>query len=304
VTIQEVLRLPEDTDRTVQIVLSTSNPGRVSFEIYSLDQDANGTNESWKQHASGVIQLDSQTAAETHRVDVEQLKRACPTQINVSDYYRQLADLGLEYGPAFQSVSQIWQGESESLGEIVLPSANLNESQSYQLHPALLDACFQLLGAATPSALSADTSRVYVPVGLQSLKLHQAYPARVWAHVSLVMPLFHEDGKPKDTLNANLKLFGADGQLIAEVEGLQIRHMNREVIRRISQKNYDDWLYELAWERDSASAASSSPTIQKWIIFADQDGLGDSLAAELRSRGASYALVRNGYENAQLEGNN
>lgn len=303
-SIHEVFQLPEDTERTVQIVLSTVDAENTLFEIFSLDSAPGETNETWKSHASGTIHLDSQLTEEKNHVDIEQLKKDCPTQVDVPNYYQQLADLGLEYGPTFRIIRQIWHGDHEALGEIALSGNNIDEGQKYQLHPALLDACFQLLGAAIPPSLSTDTNQVYIPVGLQALKLYKANQSRLWAHVSLATPLFHEDGKPKEILKADLKLFGADGELIAKVIGLQIKHINRAFIKRIAKPGRNDWLYELDWEHSDESAIKNSPIPQNWIIFADQNGLGDSLAAELHTQGASCVLVKPDSEYRQIDGNN
>ena len=50
-------------------------------------------------------------------------------------------DVGLEYGPAFQGVQRLWQGEGEALGEIAIGAEGI--SNSYHFHPALLDLCEQ-----------------------------------------------------------------------------------------------------------------------------------------------------------------
>ncbi|MGZ9234604.1 MAG: SDR family NAD(P)-dependent oxidoreductase, partial [Anaerolineales bacterium] len=304
VAIHDVLRLPEDSERTVQVVLSTINAENTSFEIFSLDSTTDETEENWKQHASGNLRVHAQPAEMADRFDVEQLKNTCSTQLVVSDYYQQLAELGLQYGHTFQTIAQLWQGEGKALGEIALPEDILHESEKYQIHPALLDGCFQLLGASVPASLMTDASRVYVPVGLEALRLHKAHVSRVWASVSLAMPFFQADGKPNETLRADLKLFGVDGALVAEITGLQIKYINRELIRRMAEPRYDDWLYKLDWEQSHASDANPPLSVQRWLIFADQNGLGDSLAEKLQAQGASYTLVTPSDEYCQIDRNN
>ncbi len=52
----------------------------------------------------------------------------------------------IHYGPAFQGVKRIWVGTDEVLGRVRLPDA-VGDASAYSVHPALVDACFQLCAA-------------------------------------------------------------------------------------------------------------------------------------------------------------
>jgi myxalamid-type polyketide synthase MxaB len=300
VSIREAMNLPETGERTVQIILTPAKAENVTFEIYSLNDDST----TWKLHASGSIRLETQTDANPSRANIEQLRESFPKQIKVSDHYNGLAEIGLNYGPAFQGINQIWQGQDEVLGEIILPSSFTDESQNYQIHPALLDACFQLLGAATSSAVSVDASKVYVPVGLRMLKLHQTGHSQLWAHVAFSEPIVNEDGAMKETLNANLRLFDLQGKLVADVSGLQMRQITRAAIRHISNKQLDDWLLELDWQLMERPSESQPLPAKKWLIFIDKDRTGEEIVHQLQIKGGECALVHTGDEYCQIDGNN
>ena len=302
VAIHEVLPLPDEGDQTTQIVLSNVEADHASFEIFSLQESAsNPAQENWKLHASGTIRSEPVGSSSVETVDLEQLKKVCPNPFDVAPYYQRLADLGLEYGPAFQGIHQIWGGESEVLGQIILPAENLSESQNYQLHPALLDACFQLLGVATPTSDQNDNSKVYVPVGLQSLTLHQPGQGQAWVHGSFSSPIFNSDGTLSDVLTQNLRLFNETGELIAEVTGLQSKQINRELIRKMSGEQLDDWLYELTWKLFDRQTVSKQPVTGTWVILADENGIGDRLASILEAQGATCVLVRQGESYQQVD---
>ncbi|MGZ9166381.1 MAG: SDR family NAD(P)-dependent oxidoreductase, partial [Anaerolineales bacterium] len=304
IVIREALVLPDEGEKTVQITVSAVESEKASFEIFSLSEGTNGSEESWKPHASGTILLEPAMDEKADAVDMEQLRTACPNPLNVSTFYQQLAELDIEYGPAFQGLSQIWQGDNEALGQVILSPDDAAESHKYQLHPALLDACFQLLGAATPPSMRKESDNVYVPVGLQALKVHQAGQSQVWAHVSFSSPITNDDGSPKDSLYGNIILFGQDGALIAEVIGLQLRQISRDAIRQMSQSRVEDWLYELNWQLSPKPAMDKSTTIKNWLIFADQNGIGDQLAEQLKTQGLAVTLIRPGDEYRQMNGNN
>ena len=302
VVIREALVLPEDGQRTVQITISVVQAGKASFDVYSLDQETQSLEENWKHHGSGSILLENVPDMQVDSTSIDQLKTTCSTQINVSDFYQGLADLGIEYGPSFQGLSQIWQGENQALGQINLSKLDAAETHKYQLHPALLDACFQLLGAATPPAQRDNSDKIYVPVGLRKLTVFQSGQHQVWAHVSFSSPVTRDDGSLKDVLDGNIKLFAMDGTLAAEVNGLQIQQISRLSILPSMQRNVENWLYEIRWQ--TASKPDLDTSIRNWLIFADEGGTGDQLAEQLTARGLAVTRVKPGAEIEQTDGNN
>src|SRR5215217_7196990 len=129
------------------------------------------------------------------------------------------------------------------------------------------------------------------PCGMHAIHVYKTGRSRLWVNVSLEPPIFDDSGKPKEILSVNLTLVGEAGELIAEIIGLQVRQLHHSAIRRIFQQHYDDWLYELKWEKVS-SPGNSSSSIKKWIIFADRAGLGDNLATQLQLQGLVSTLVK------------
>ena len=63
-------------------------------------------------------------------------------------HYERFRALGAEFGPAFRGVRRIWCGESEALAEVELPSTLDAADPRARIHPALLDACVQVVAGA------------------------------------------------------------------------------------------------------------------------------------------------------------
>ncbi len=55
------------------------------------------------------------------------------------------APAGSTRGSAFQGITALWVGDGEALGELTAP-AGVEASKDAPVHPALLDACLQLIG--------------------------------------------------------------------------------------------------------------------------------------------------------------
>ncbi|MGV2390133.1 MAG UNVERIFIED_CONTAM: polyketide synthase dehydratase domain-containing protein [Microcystis novacekii LVE1205-3] len=64
---------------------------------------------------------------------------------------------------SFQAITDLWQDQGIALGKIQLPESLVNEVSNYKLHPVLLDASLQVLGAGfleTRSTGCLPTSRL------------------------------------------------------------------------------------------------------------------------------------------------
>ena len=79
-----------------------------------------------------------------------------------------LEERGQEYGPSFRGIRANVAESEKAVGLFRLPDALLPEARDYRLHPVLLDAGFQLLGAILEgSSEQVGESLVYMPIGLK-----------------------------------------------------------------------------------------------------------------------------------------
>ena len=90
----------------------------------------------------------------------------------VAEHYDRCQSAGLAYGPTFRCLRRLWCGSGESWGEVGLPESLA--VSGYLLHPALLDACFQVTAGALADAYSA----AWLPVGVDRYRLsgHRTRP--------------------------------------------------------------------------------------------------------------------------------
>ncbi len=302
VTIEELLPIPDEGQTTIQIILSALQSGKASFEIYSLNDTETSNDETWKRHASGTIRVDDASKLPAISIDLEKIRALFPEQVNVPTYYQQFSELGLNYGPVFQGIQQIFRNDHESLGWIKLAKESTADHQQYQIHPALLDSCFQLLGAIGSLSAQKDDGRIYVPIGLQHLMLYQPGQTQAWAHVKLSGNTVKTDGSLKDSLMGDIQLFRSDGALIAEIVGLQIRRIKRNPARDLMEISINNNFYEVRWEQ--VASIKSKPVLNgKWFILADKDGVGEALALRMHELDTDYLIVKQGNEYRQMDKN-
>ena len=77
----------------------------------------------------------------------------------------------------FESQAADPQGAHEALGRVELPAHLRHEAAAYHVHPALLDACFQVLLEATPSE-DRPTDRMFLPERISRVYFHRSPGAR------------------------------------------------------------------------------------------------------------------------------
>ncbi|MEL7010532.1 MAG: type I polyketide synthase, partial [Cyanobacteria bacterium J06588_4] len=190
----------DDRSTQLQTILSPISDAGYRVQIFSRSSN----NKEFTLQSEAVVR--SLLAKPNRTLDLEQLKSQLQLwQGDIAEYYQSLSQQGLNYGESFQGIQQIWQGEQQALGLIQLPDST-SDRHNYQIHPALLDACLQLIGTVTES-----NAGVYLPVGMESLALGKPNPSQVWAYVDLK---YSED---RQTIEADLLLAAETGEIVAEI---------------------------------------------------------------------------------------
>lgn len=244
--LHQALMLREDAVTTIQIKLTPQKPNAHEFQVFSAASTHDHDDSGWILHASGKIApLDHDR--EPKHAELAILQSRITNQVSVDRYYQTLRERGIAFGADFMSLDKAWNLEGEALGQIRLPEQAMTGASDFTLHPVLLDGCFQILGAllaAEKTSLSEGQSFVHLPVGVERLQLYRRPDRNAWGGAKL-RPVQRGDSQ---TLMADLRLFTDNGQLVANIEGFQLKLANREDLLSSSQHFLTDWLYEVTWQ--------------------------------------------------------
>lgn len=254
-----------DQEKEIQIITSPES-NSWQWEIYSLGQD-----QDWDLHCTGQVSSLDNSIAGNSLAEIQ--ANLYQTELDVEQYYLTCQQKGINYGKSFQGIKQLWAKDNQALGLIKLP-ANLN-NQKYHCHPALLDACCQILFAALPTKLQTNT---YIPVGVEKLSLTSLPSNQVWSYLKLTAT-----NNPQ-TLTADVWLYNQEGELIAQLQGLKSQAIT-------SQPTWYNWLYQPQWQPQPLSTTTPLVANDRWLIFADSKGAGERLATKLNSQNQQYHLV-------------
>ena len=127
-------------------------------------RDAGDTDEP-NVHVTGTVP--GRRPPEERRLPLDELRAACPVHTDGSEFYRRFAARGNEWLGAFQGIEELWTSESQALGRIeVRPGV---DPSAYTGHPALLDACGQVIASLIPAD---DRSAAFVLGGIDEVVIH------------------------------------------------------------------------------------------------------------------------------------
>ncbi|WP_408649395.1 type I polyketide synthase, partial [Streptomyces herbicida] len=155
-TLHAPLVLP--ADRAVALRVRVGEGDEPTVTVHSRPEGE----ETWTLHAEGALSADSVEPA----TDLTAWPPAGAEPIDTTTLYDDLAAMGLQYGPLFQGVSAAWRVADDTVcAEVALPEGT--DTQSYGIHPALLDASLHSI-----SLLDSDDDTAQLPFSWTDLALH------------------------------------------------------------------------------------------------------------------------------------
>ncbi len=285
-SIQEALFLGETETRTIQVVLTPDMSETYTFRC--LSRPADDSNHEWTLHASGTARLASPDQPET--VSWAALESSCQTFVSGTAYDEAMQGRGLNYGVQFQIATGFRHDDArhEGFAEFRLPEAVSSQAGDYQLHPALLDACLQLLVALLPPA--ADT---YLPVRIERLCRYAPVDvnSELWGYARCSS--FKGDESVGDVF-----LLNAAGKVIAAVYGLHLQRVERAE----GGDALDQLVYSVVWEeKPLAGGVLPKPDSPgSWLILSNSD-LAVELVGRLGAKGEHSMIVSAGVNYRQLD---
>jgi thioester reductase-like protein len=225
----------EDLKITKPLVLQTNKPVLIQailekHEKFSLHSQLTSSQQSWVRHTEGTLGVQKKSIL-SRKISINDLKERATTEIAKSTAYQILKSRDLEYGPDFQNIEHIWRNDTELLGQIKANDNINTDLETYLAHPALLDACFQIM------VLGPDIG-TYVPVSIDQLQMHERLPPSCWSYVQLT-----EQGPNR--LRGNIQILADSGEPLIEVTGLTCARLFS--INETIPDSIEDHLYEYCW---------------------------------------------------------
>ena len=244
--------------RTALQTVVRSDDNSRKMETYS----AAGESGSWSRHFTATLAAVGEVVPEQPpAIDLEQLKSEFSNKVEADSFYAGMAELGLNYGPAFQTIDTIATSDT---GVLTLLSGK-SDVRGYTIAPPLLDGCIHSLAVGI---LDDDNGDLFLPVGIKRVQFYNSVDDEIWCHAKWTKP----DG---DVRTADLTLYDGDGNVIAELEELTVRQVNRAALRKMGGSGSARLLYEMQWQPYRLPAASTKK--RQWMLICqNNDGSGQA----------------------------
>ena len=279
-SILNMMTISDDQERVMQTVITARENLPAKFQVFSLEE---GEQQKWTLHAEGTVAEAAPQALPNESLD--ECRARCTEPVEVEAYYQTLEAVGLGYGPRFRCLQTIWRKENEAFGEVTLPEEFASEATAFALHPGLLDACFQLLGAALPRQKDHGEAQVfYVPVSIGRYQLL----SRAADHLLACMSI-EKHATDSDKLTGNILLFASNGECIGTIQNLQVRKITSAA--RMQPKSSP--LYQQRWVPvplpDAPAHANTAGG--NWLIIENEQNDGAAFAEVLNEMGTASCVV-------------
>lgn len=163
--------------------------------------------------------------------DLNELMAACSRSTwTGEDCYNVFRQAGIQYGPAFEGIQQLFIGEREVLAQLKLPEHLLPEMNSYVLHPCILDSALQASIGMMLEHPEVDGKKAghgsggpqpSVPFALKKVRIYKACAQDMWAWVRYSSDS-SSDGKG---MTFDIDLFDQEGSVCVRLIGFSSRQL-------------------------------------------------------------------------------
>ncbi|MBV8275152.1 MAG: acyltransferase domain-containing protein, partial [Verrucomicrobia bacterium] len=192
--IGEALVLEETETKKFQVVFSSVEEQSPRFQVFSSDIGAAQAQTGWRLHVSGDLldgrwlqrpdcrstdppalpatPLQSQAVrGALSRIDIDALLRNAEP-VEAESFYSDYKRRGLDFGSRFHGVREVWRNAGTAVGLIEAPAELRGEREKYLIHPALLDACVQVVACAVGEAIPEHNEpALFMPLGIESFQV-------------------------------------------------------------------------------------------------------------------------------------
>ncbi|UUM22231.1 SDR family NAD(P)-dependent oxidoreductase [Mycoavidus sp. SF9855] len=189
--------------REVHIGLESQADGRVGFEIYSDSGDeAVVYSRGWAQWVA---------VGEAPQVDLEAVRAHCERTVAGEACYAQFAQQGLEFGPSFQVLKELWLGDQVAVGALRLTA---DAPAGYVWAPNMLDGALQ---ASVGLAQNKTDAPLALPFAVAQVRQWGELPMPAWI---VVRPSVDDSALVR---KLELEIADGNGQVALRLSGFSTR---------------------------------------------------------------------------------
>nr|ATO58431.1 McyD [Phormidium sp. LP904e]QCQ67874.1 type I polyketide synthase [Phormidium sp. LP904c] len=256
-----------------------------TFEIFSDDS----INEQWNLNVTGEVKSNNLTTVNKSELASISLKAKGNAEeekksISISRFYELYQQMGVTYGKRFQAIQELFSVENGSQAKIIIAPGLADKD--YYIHPVLLDACLQSIGAAFSEIHGQE---LYLPYSFAALELFQNPSSQVWAQVFV-------KSHSRNEISVNVDIYDEQEHLCVRFTDLTARRTKPEVLQRLWQENSKNCFYQVQWKELDPVPTVNEKIQNSWLLFVHRKTALNDLIDLLKKAGERVITVEFGNE--------
>lgn len=169
-----------DHPKEAEVVLNVEEDN-ISFEIISYINDIK------EVYCEGKIvyceEDDIDMYGNNEIIDIEAIIKSCSTQRNKVECYDGFKAAGFNYGPYFNTISNIFIDENFAIAQLEIDENNVLDE--YTMHPGLMDGALQTAGVLLASRSDAIKNNGYLPFMIEQVQIFDKITGSCYVYVEL-----------------------------------------------------------------------------------------------------------------------
>jgi polyketide synthase 5 len=277
IVFEDLLLLEEQTP--ISAVASVTSEGVIDFQVTTRQEDQE------IRRATAVLHVvDDEDEPATY--DIPDLLAGHPVELDGAEMRNWYDVRGIQYGPAFTglTMARTTEGPGGSvLAEVALPGSIRSQQGAYGIHPALLDVCFQAVGAH-PDLHVDSTGTLMLPLGVRRLRANSSTRNAHYCYVQLV-------SANAGSVEVDIEVLDDLGAVLLTVSGLRLGTGVSEQGQR--DRRLNDRLLTIDWRRQE-SPRTDVVGSGHWLLIStsdESDMFADELADALKAGEADVATM-------------
>ena len=288
------ITVQNSTPKEVFIELKPSE-ATARFEVFSNDEKGNKV-----LHSQGMLLYATrqETAAEPEYIDLEAVRTRCRKVIEGNNAYPLFKSFGLNLGPSFQVLQEVYKGENEILGALKLPRVRESDLESMVLQPSLVDGSLQ---AGMAAQLGDKAEEMFVPYSIGEVEILHPLQSNCFSYVTEA----REDKKGKRensrVLKTNVLIVDETGKILVKIHestGVPLRAVHEKSQPGADADGFSKLYYSYEWEKAPLAVEKPEQHSSHFVVLFDtEETLRDLYQQRLREAGVNsdrVILVRPG----------
>ncbi len=248
----------------------------------SFHSRASGTTGDWTRHCAMRAMVSKSPGGAAGAQDIEAIGARCAADLAPTAFYEAWRERGNRWGTAFQGIARLGVGHGEAFARIEPPAGVVRGA--HPAHPAILDACVQVLAAA----LGADRQGAFVGKAIGAARLHAPLgDGPLYSHAALRAT----DAAHPRVVAGDVRVLDQRGQLLAEMLDVRFEFID---LAASAHRAGGPWLHVTEWiaaEVPQGKAPSGTWT----VVHANGEAhAARRLAKALQDRGQRALLANTG----------